>query len=41
MTYVQSNVGDGQRGTHLGGLCQWDMDYRWKMLLISSISSAK
>jgi hypothetical protein len=38
MTYVKSNVGDGHRGTHLGALCQRDMDYCWKTLLISSIS---
>jgi hypothetical protein len=47
MTYVDSNVGDGQRGTHLGALCQRNVDYCWPMFLqlddfiISSISCAE
>jgi hypothetical protein len=41
MTYVESNIGDGQRGTHLGALCHRDMDYCCKTIVISSNSCAK
>ena len=41
MTYVESNGRDGQSVTHLGALCQRDMDYCCKTILILSISCAK
>jgi hypothetical protein len=41
MTYVESNGRNGQSGTHLGALCQGDMDHCCETILSSSISCAE